>query len=218
MIPKGWTNERLGREPNPWKWMQKNYPSISAYLQPFEKEAQKRWDKGDYWWELRACDYYQEFEKPKIIFPDIAKESRMSFDKDKLFMGNTGYIIPVNDLYLLGILNSKLIFSYYKRSSMVLGDPDKGGRLRWIYQDVIKIPIRVNKLHQKEDIIKQQRIEDSVKQMLKLNKDLQKAKTSHKKEVIQRQINATDRQIDKLVYKLYDLTEDEIAIVEEDMN
>ena len=50
--------------------------------------------------------------------------------------------------------------------------------------------------------------------MIQLNKDIQKAKTSHKKEVIQRQINATDKQIDKLVYKLYDLTEEEIAIVE----
>ena len=40
-------------------------------------------------------------------------------------------------------------------------------------------------------------------------------KTSHKKEVIQRQINATDKQIDKLVYKLYDLTDEEIAIIED---
>ena len=156
-----------------------------------------------------------EFEKHKIIFPDIAKESRMSFDKDSLYIGNTGYIIPVNDLYLLGLLNSKLIFTFYKRSSMVLGDPDKGGRLRWIYQDVIKIPIRVIDEHRKEVNTKRNKIEDLVKQMLQLNKDIQKAKTSHKKEVIQRQINATDKQIDKLVYKLYDLTKEEIAIVEE---
>lgn len=42
-----------------------------------------------------------------------------------------------------------------------------------------------------------------------------KKKTAPEKTAIQRQINATDLQIDKLVYKLYDLTDDEIAIVEE---
>ena len=50
--------------------------------------------------------------------------------------------------------------------------------------------------------------------MLKLHKDLPKAKTPHEQESIQRQIAATDKQIDELVYDLYGLTEDEIRIVE----
>ena len=171
-----------------------DYPSIKRYLLPFKDRLMpkpKGW-KGENWkgrkpgaykwYEMQdTIDYHEEFEKHKFIFPDIAKESRMSFDKDSLYIGNTGYIIPVNDLYLLGLLNSKLIFTFYKRSSMVLGDPDKGGRLRWIYQDVIKIPIRVINLHQKEDILKQLKIEDFVKQMLQLNENIQKVKTSHKK-------------------------------------
>ena len=41
------------------------------------------------------------------------------------------------------------------------------------------------------------------------------AGTPHEKTAIQRQIDATDRQIDRLVYELYDLTDEEIAIVEE---
>ena len=51
-------------------------------------------------------------------------------------------------------------------------------------------------------------------QMLDLHKQLAAAKMSHDKTAIQRQIDATDRQIDKLVYELYDLTDEEIAIVE----
>ncbi len=51
--------------------------------------------------------------------------------------------------------------------------------------------------------------------MLKLHKNLQAAKTNHEKSLIQRQIDATDKQIDQLVYELYDLTEEEIRIVEE---
>jgi len=50
--------------------------------------------------------------------------------------------------------------------------------------------------------------------MLELNKQLQKTKTDHEKTLLQRQIDATDKQIDKLVYELYDLTPEEIAIVE----
>ena len=53
-----------------------------------------------------------------------------------------------------------------------------------------------------------------VEQMLDLNKQLLNAKTDHEKTLIQRQIDATDSQIDKLVYELYDLTPEEIAIVE----
>jgi hypothetical protein len=53
-----------------------------------------------------------------------------------------------------------------------------------------------------------------VEQLLSLNKQLASAKTSHDKTILQRQIDATDKQIDSLVYELYGLTEEEIRIVE----
>ena len=52
-----------------------------------------------------------------------------------------------------------------------------------------------------------------VETMLKLHKDLPKAKTPHEQESLQRQIAATDREIDTLVHEHYGLTEDEIRIV-----
>lgn len=54
-----------------------------------------------------------------------------------------------------------------------------------------------------------------IRQMLELHKQLSSAKTEHDKTVIRRQIDATDRQIDQLVYELYGLTEAEIKIVED---
>ena len=54
-----------------------------------------------------------------------------------------------------------------------------------------------------------------VDSMLALHKQLSAAKSEQEKAVIQRQINATDAQIDKLVYDLYSLTAEEIAIVEQ---
>lgn len=53
-----------------------------------------------------------------------------------------------------------------------------------------------------------------VEQMLELNKQLSKAKTEQDKTVIQRQIEGTDKEIDKLVYELYGLTDEEIKVVE----
>lgn len=55
-----------------------------------------------------------------------------------------------------------------------------------------------------------------VTQMLALNKQVAETKTAHDKTIVQRQIDATDRQIDQLVYELYGLTDEEIQIVEGD--
>jgi len=56
---------------------------------------------------------------------------------------------------------------------------------------------------------------DLVQQMLDLRQQSSQVNTAHDKTTIERQIHATDCQIDRLVYELYDLTDEEIAIVEE---
>lgn len=64
-------------------------------------------------------------------------------------------------------------------------------------------------------VLRRDRMVDVVGEMLDLHKRLPKVKTDHARTVIQRQIDATDREIDQLVYGLYGLTDKEIAIVEE---
>jgi hypothetical protein len=204
-----------------------NYPAIERHLSSFKDRLmprQKDWrgtqwqgrKPGKYkWYEIQdTIDYFIEFEKPKIIWPDIAKTSRFTFDQSGLYFGNTAYMIPLNDLYLLAILNSRLIFSYFKRIATVLGDPDKGGRLRWIYQDVIKIPIMCVNFTKSKDKTMHDQIIKFVDKMMELNKQLVEAKSVAQKEIIQRQINSTDKEIDQLVYELYGLTKEEIKIVE----
>ena len=107
-IPKGWTNQHTNR--NHWKWFSSEYPAIAQHLQLFEQRAIARCDKGDYWWELRACDYYADFEKPKIVYPNICKRPEFTFDKLSLFTNQKCFIIPVNDLFLLAYLNSNISF------------------------------------------------------------------------------------------------------------
>jgi type I restriction-modification system DNA methylase subunit len=202
LIEKGFTNKNGLNPKNPWKWLNENYPAIAAYLITFEDKAKKRFDKGDFWWELRACDYYTEFEKPKIMLPDIALNMQATFDNTGFYCVNTAYIIPVNDKNLLGILNSKLVQYYYSSISNSI----RGGYLRFIRQYLEQIPI--------SNGIQNKTLESHVEQLIKLLEELKTAKLPDKIEQLQTRIEYTDKKINQLVYQLYDLTEEEISIIE----
>lgn len=77
-----------------------------------------------------------------------------------------------------------------------------------------QIPIRTFNFSNEAQESKHDQMIELVNQMLSLKKQLQVCKTAQDKTMLQRQIDATDRQIDRLVYELYDLTEEEIKIVE----
>jgi len=204
LIPKGWTGLNIGSGKNPWKVLQDNYPAIASHLKPFAQEAKKRFDKGDYWWELRACDYYMVFEKPKILLPDISQRGNFALDAvGNFYCSNTAYLISNADIYLLGILNSKLITFFYRN----LLASYRGGYLRFFFQYMVQIPIKSTKKTFNNVV-------NLVERMIDLHKQLASAKHPQDKNVLQRQIETTDHQINRLVYELYGLTDEEIAIVE----
>jgi len=88
------------------------YPAIFNHLKQFQLELEKRWDKGDHWWELRHCDYYAEFEKPKIMYQEIAKFQAFARDENHLFCNNKLFTIPTDSSYLFAILNASLVWLY----------------------------------------------------------------------------------------------------------
>ena len=137
LIPSGWTNDNR-KKVDPWEYLSANFPGIAYHLEGFEEKASKRSDQGDYWWELRSCAYYDEFNKPKLLLPDISKQGNFVLDRyDNYYLVNTAYIIGNADLFLLGILNSKLTTFFYKSISPEV----RGGYLRFIYQYLSLIPI-----------------------------------------------------------------------------
>ncbi len=77
-----------------------------------------------------------------------------------------------------------------------------------------QLPIREIDHSNNSDKSRHDQMVQLVEQMLELNKALSLARTPHEKTLLERQIDATDAQIDRLVYDLYGLTEDEIKIVE----
>ena len=187
-----------------------NYPALAQHLLPFQSKAEKRYDKGEYWWELRTCDYYADFQKPKLIYPDIAAHSQFTYAQAEMYMVNTMYFMPVDDLYFLGVVNSKLLESIMQSFS----PPVRGGYYRYFSQYVETLPIRTIDFSSPADKARHDRMVEMVEQMLSLNKQLAITNTAHEKTALQRQIDATDHQIDQLVYALYGLTEEEIRIVE----
>ncbi len=214
-FPRGWTNKNRPPKVSAWSWISKEFPAIANHLEPYAKDASKRCDQGEYWWELRACTYYDDFERPKIVWPEIAKEARFAFDTDFLFLNKTCFICPVDDKYLLGLLNSKVIWFFLKNTCSVLGDADKAGRLlqQKIYLE--QVPIRELNLRVKDEKTRHDEMVSKVEAMLEAKKQLAKAQTDKDKTYYENKCISLDRQIDRLVYDLYDLTEDEIKLVEE---
>ena len=211
LMPNGWTHGNMPKGHEPWDWLRKKYPAISAHLSPFRTAAEKRWDRGEFWWELRPCDYYGEFEKPKIIFPDISTSGDFILDKSgRLFSANTTYFIPRGDPLLLAILNSSLLTFLYSHLSASI----RGGYLRFFTQYLELVPIPSVVVSREDNEQFAGRGVQLVEQIQDSHRSLSKAKTDHEKTAINRQIDATDKQIDSLVYELYGLTEEEIRIVE----
>jgi len=123
-----------------------HYPAIKEHLEQWREDLTPKQSSsnvkgrktGRYqWYEIQdELAYYQAFEAPKIIYPDMAKESRFAFDTKKYYLGNTISFIAKNDLFLIAILNSSIVWSYCRENLSVLR-----GRLRFLRQFVEKIPI-----------------------------------------------------------------------------
>ncbi len=127
-----------------------------------------------------------------------------AFDTNRYYCVNTAYIIPVDDKLLLAILSSHLIHFIYKKISSSI----RGGYLRFIRQYLEILPIVNANKKEKDEIVK------LVDTILTFNKEKQRTTLSEKIEQLQHRIQHTDDKINKLVYELYGLTEEEIGIVE----
>jgi hypothetical protein len=114
LMPKGWTHEKMGEllgEKESWEWLQNHYSAIAKCLEPFEEAAQNRTDKGDFWWELRACAYYDGFEQPKIQYGHFSSNPLFHINTKSDYSNDKSYFISSDDSFLLGLLNSKLFWN-----------------------------------------------------------------------------------------------------------
>jgi len=190
---------------------EKSHPNVMTYMKIHKVALEARTDikkTSKKWYELRPCKYYDLLRKPKIIYSSVAQRGTFVLDEIGTFVDKTCYFIPTTDKYLLGLLNSKLMFYYFSHIAV----QRRGGYFEYLTIYVSQLPIHIINLSSQEDKTKHDKVVGLVNHMLSLHK--QTARTPQEKEMIQREIESTDGAIDRLVYELYGLTEEEIKIVE----
>ena len=192
------------------------YPVIIEHLLPFKDKLEKRATKQA-WYELQQPQFAfsKYMESPKIIYPEIAKEPRFTLDHESYYINNKGFLIPCNDQFLLGLLNSKLMWLYLKRKCSCLGDPDNGGRLELRDYYLKRAPIRqVINSSNDHDLKKRDRIVSLVDILLTLKN---KKNGDNTNVGAQKEIISISSEIDDIVFSLYNLSEDEINYIKENV-
>ena len=166
------------------------------------------------------ADFPKRFEtasKEKIILAGMIKELEATYDNGLIYTAkSTTMILKGNNKYdlkyLLGLINSKLysyIFTILNKYNTMSGGYMNVGKNQ--LEEFIFFPIDYENKFQLKHY---NEIISLVDTMLQLNKDLQKATLPEQKEQLKARIQYTDKKIDKLVYELFELTEEEIKIVE----
>lgn len=176
-----------------------HYPSLKKYFDEFYPQLEKRADKGLTPYNLRNCAYIEEFEKEKIVYPCImAKEPCFSYETSFAFAMAPANIITSNSdilKYILAFLNSDFIYLMLRKFYMGGGIE---GELKTNNLEKLPIP-KINS--------KNQKLAD---ELINLVDEILKAKEQDKNANTQE----LENKINSLVYKLYNLTEDEIKIIE----
>jgi Eco57I restriction-modification methylase/TaqI-like C-terminal specificity domain len=89
---------------------ERTYPALYRHMRGHEDRLRRRTDQGRYWWELRSCSYYELFDRPKLLYQEIQFYPAYALDTQGLYTNNKGFFLPTEDLYLLGVLNSPLMW------------------------------------------------------------------------------------------------------------
>jgi hypothetical protein len=131
---------------------EKRYPAIYAHLRSFKPElaARNKEETGVRyeWYALQrwGAEYWQEFEQPKIIYPDIYEHQSFAWDERSYYAANTCYFIPTGEKWLLAVLNSQAVEWFYSQISNKV----RGGYLRAFSDYMRTIPIPRATGHQQQ--------------------------------------------------------------------
>ena len=174
-----------------------NYPAVFSHLLKFKPQLENR-NKTETgiryeWYALQRCaaSYFQEFDVPKILYQEIAAYSTFVYDKNGMYANNKLFLIPTEDLAMLGFLNSKLVWFYLNKTASILR-----GALALQSPFILALPFA-------DVLIKNPHISAIVSDILKL-KELSPSTSTMELEL----------KIDEIIYKSYNLNEDDIQAIE----
>jgi tRNA1(Val) A37 N6-methylase TrmN6 len=128
------------------------YPAIYNYLKQFKSELIARIDQGKNYYNLRSCDYYDQFETPKIIYTHTTTKPKFYFDTEGYFISANSYMIPNSDRYLQAILNSNVFNEYSKEGFAHFGDVENSRGVRLDANKMQEFPIPIVDVKTKKGI------------------------------------------------------------------
>jgi type I restriction-modification system DNA methylase subunit len=244
------------------------YPAIHSYLKQFQNNLEPGIGRkpGTYkWYEVQDnIAYFREFQKPKIIWGNLATSASFSFDADGYYICAPACILPTEHKWLLALLNSSVSTFFLRKTAIErqggfieqkpvyvnqIPIPNVNDDVRSVLTDKVEMLLKLNL--EKQELNKQalevlrtecrllkvtqklenflrlgwnELIEELEKQKIKLDltqkdklnvwfRSKQKTATN-----LNQSIEKLDREIDMCVYRLYNLSESEIKIIEKDNN
>ena len=203
------------------KEFKKKFPKAFSFLSSRKKELEERKDYK-VWYAFSAPRNLHLHDVAQIVVPLLADKGLFSLlpdnQADYCLMASGGFSISVfgeeiSQKYVLGLLNSKTLFWYLKKISNVF----RGGWITCTKQYVGQLPIRRIDFGNAAEKSAHDGIVKSVEKMLSLQKERQSVRREDdldRARSLDRKIASVDEEIDRKVYELYGLTEDEVKIVE----
>ena len=171
-----------------------DYPAVKGYLVGYNEALRKRQDKGQSIYNLRSCSYLSKFSKPKLFWAAMSPLGRFVYSDKEMYCNAKAFIMTGKDLkYLCAILNSSLISWMIQHRARTTGM----GLTEWTIVTVKRIPVPI-----------------VTSRYLYLLVPLVDSILVAKATDPQADISEIEVEIDQIVYQLYGLTEEEIAVVE----
>lgn len=205
----------------PMKILKKEFPRAFDYINEFREVLKSRKIETNYddFYKYSAARNLPSYNSKRIMIPDLLVSNRIGFDfKSEIFHGAAIHnitfkseIFKENELLILGILNSKLFWFFISNTSTSMSG--NAFRLTPMYLK----PFRFPDLNLINNELKEN-IKNLIRSMFDLKFRLNFTKTPKGQKLLEKQIGITDKKIDQVVYKLYDLTEEEIEIIENSLN
>lgn len=202
-----------GYELIPEAQMRTDFPKALAYLRSRRSALDKRKQSGA-WYGFSASRSLNIHDRASLVVPLLANRgmvAKLPSDRKRYcLMASGGFSITFSadqsiDDYVLGLLNSRLLFWYLKRIS----NRFRGGWITCTKQYLGQMPIR-----QARSPDERERVAALVGELIRLRADDQRPQSPDARTRSARQLELAERQLDRLVYELYGLTDEEIAIVE----
>lgn len=165
-----------------------DYPAVKAHLDSYYAKIAKRDDQGDTPYNLRCCAYWDDFSKQKIAWASVGETFYSKIDRNQFLLDTNYFFATQEPYYLLGILNSKLITFWINSEDTPIGS---GGAYRHYKYNLEKLAIPI--LERKDKLYIEHLVET----------------------ILESKSTALQKDIDTFVYKIFNLSEEEINFVEQ---